>query len=147
MNSSERNLMDTQPTKNATVTSLPDELIVRMAHEAGWLEAEGKIKVGAWEDLQIAIRDAINKYYDNSSEKNPFVIEDILDSILLERFLRNRKSNRSPLSLHRFTLPMLKNQTIRLSRFSQWTGSFNQGRGELIPALSFFGYTLYLHYI
>lgn len=35
MNSSERNLMDTQPTKNATVTSLPDELIVRMAHEAG----------------------------------------------------------------------------------------------------------------
>ena len=99
MNSSERNLMDTQPTKNATVTSLPDELIVRMAHEAGWLEAEGKIKFGAWEDLQIAIRDAINEYYDNSIEKNPFDIEDILDSILLERFSSEQeKSQKSSLT-------------------------------------------------
>lgn len=66
--------------------SLPDELIVRMAHEAGYMEAEGKIELHSWEDLQIAIHDAIREYYENPSERNPFSIEDTLDKILSERF-------------------------------------------------------------
>lgn len=65
---------------------LPDELTVRLAHEAGWMEAEGKIEVHSWEDIQIAVRDAITNYYENPNEQNPFVIEEILEKILLDRF-------------------------------------------------------------
>lgn len=65
---------------------LPDELIVRMAHEAGWLESEGKIELQSWEDLQVAIRDAISEYYDNPSERNPFSVEEALQKILMQRF-------------------------------------------------------------
>lgn len=65
---------------------LPDELTVRMAHEAGWMEAEGKIEVHSWEDLQVAIRDAIEEYYNDPNERNPFSIEEALNRVLLERF-------------------------------------------------------------
>ena len=66
--------------------ALPDELVVRMAHEAGWFEGQGKIELNSWEDLQIAIRDAIQEYYDNPNEYNPFTIEEIIERILKERF-------------------------------------------------------------
>lgn len=66
--------------------ALPDELIVRLAHEAGWLESEGKIALHSWEDLQIAIRDAMQEYYKQSNEYNPFTIEETIEWILKERF-------------------------------------------------------------
>ena len=66
--------------------ALPDELVVRLAHEAGWIEGQGKIVLNSWEDLQIAIRDAIQEYYDNPNELNPFSIEEIIERILKERF-------------------------------------------------------------
>lgn len=65
---------------------LPDELTVRLAHEIGWMEAEGKIEINSWEDVQVAIRDAITEYYENPNELNPFTIEDTIEKILLDRF-------------------------------------------------------------
>lgn len=65
---------------------LPDELIVRLAHEAGWLESEGKIELDSWEDLQMAIRDAISEYYNESQDHAPFSIEETIEKILYERF-------------------------------------------------------------
>lgn len=72
--------------KAVSEEELPDELVVRLAHEAGWLEAEGKIEIHSWEDLQTAIRDAITEYYDHPSEKNPFTIEETIEKILLEQY-------------------------------------------------------------
>lgn len=72
--------------KAAVEEDLPDELIVRLAHEAGWIEAEGKIELASWDELQTAIRDAIKEYYDHASEKNPFDIEETIEKILLERY-------------------------------------------------------------
>ena len=65
---------------------LPDELIVRLAHEAGWMEAEGKIEVHSWEEIQTAIRDAIKEHSETLTSWNPFDIEDTIEKILLERF-------------------------------------------------------------
>lgn len=80
---------------------LPDELIVRMGHEAGWMEAEGKIEVYSWEELQIAIRDAIHEYYEDPNDRNPFSVEETLCRVLLERFASEPDSEpaRSPVSL------------------------------------------------
>lgn len=75
-----------QQMQAAKDSELPDELTVRLAHEAGWLEAEGKIEVSSWEDLQLAIQDAIRAYYEQPNEHNPFTIEESIERILLERF-------------------------------------------------------------
>ena len=65
---------------------LPDELTVRLAHEAGWMEAEGKTEVHNWDDLRTAIRDAITEYCEAPQDHTPFCIEDIMEKILIERF-------------------------------------------------------------
>lgn len=63
-----------------------DELVVRMAHYSGAMEARKEIEPMEWDDLCGAIRDAVKEYYDNPSETNPFVIEDIAEKVFRARF-------------------------------------------------------------
>lgn len=63
-----------------------DELVVRMAHYSGAMEARKEIEPMEWDDLCGAIRDAIKEYYDNPSETNPFQADDIAEKVLRERF-------------------------------------------------------------
>lgn len=63
-----------------------DELVVRLAHDAGRLEESGTIEIDDWDREISAIREAIGIYYANPSETNPFVIEDIAEQIFKERF-------------------------------------------------------------
>ena len=76
-----------------------DELIMRLGHLAGCLEAKDKIKIHNWDDLEECINEAINVYYDGCEKyliqpsnevldkfaKNPFVIEDIAEEIFLRK--------------------------------------------------------------
>lgn len=70
------------------VGSEVDELVVRLAHMAGELEARKEIAAPEWDDLCGAIRDAIQEYYENPSETNPFVVEDVAEKVFRERFAR-----------------------------------------------------------
>lgn len=72
------------PVRNTEVEV--DELVVRLAHEAGYLEAHKKITPPEWDDLCAAIRDAIAQYYEHPSEANPFQIESVAEEILMKRF-------------------------------------------------------------
>lgn len=75
-----------QDREQASEANLPDELVVRMAHEAGWMEAEGKIELHSWEDLRAAIYEAICNYRKEHNERNPFSIEETIENILIGRF-------------------------------------------------------------
>lgn len=78
--------VETTEGKGWKVEPEADELVVRMAHMAGELETRKEIEPMEWGDLCAAIQDAIKEYYDNSSDANPFHVEDVADKVLRERF-------------------------------------------------------------
>lgn len=63
-----------------------DELVVRISHMAGEMEARKEIEPMEWGDLCAAIQDAIKEYYDNPSATNPFQVEDVAEQVLKARF-------------------------------------------------------------
>lgn len=73
-------------TAPAVERNQPDELVVRLAHYAGEMEAKGRISPPEWDDLCSAIQTAMDLYYNNPSETNPFHIEDIAEKVFLEKF-------------------------------------------------------------
>lgn len=75
-----------EPAAPVKETQMPDELVVRLAHYAGEMEAKGQIAAPEWDDLCAAIRDAIDEYYGHPNGTNPFVVEDIADKVFRERF-------------------------------------------------------------
>lgn len=82
-----------------TLQYLPDELVVRLAHYAGEMEAKKQIDPPEWDDLFSAIRDAMDRYYADPNETNPFHIEDVAEQVFTERFPAGEGSKRKPKSI------------------------------------------------
>lgn len=78
---------------------LPDELVVRLAHYAGEMEAKNQIAPPEWDDLCSAIRKTMDRYYADPNETNPFHIEDIAEQVFLEHFPIGEKTNGHPESI------------------------------------------------
>ena len=76
--------------------SYPDELVVRLAHLAGLMEARGQIELHDWDSLCQAIQQIITAYDQDRFENfNPTCIEDAAERWFTSQF--GTDNNKEPL--------------------------------------------------
>ena len=81
----------------------PEEMLIRLAHMAGGMEARGEIELEEWELLEECISDAIKFYYDGCEYMNQRITPerakelenkcytDVAEALMLDRFGIPRK--------------------------------------------------------